>query len=44
MCLKSLLLIEKRAEIIVPHKIDFSEREIAKRVHVIKTAVHQAAN
>lgn len=38
---KSLLLVAKGAKIGALQKIGFSEREIAKRVHVGKTAIHQ---
>jgi transposase len=41
---KASLTVVKRAEIVVLHEVGLSEREIGKKVHVSKTAVHQAVS
>ncbi len=38
---KSSLTVPKRAEIVALYEVGLSEREIGKKVHVSKTAVHQ---
>ncbi len=38
---KSSLTVAKRVKIVVLHEVGLSEREIGKKVHVSKTAVHQ---
>ncbi|XP_023210936.1 transcription factor 4-like [Centruroides sculpturatus] len=39
---KPSLTVAKRAEIVALHKVGFFDYEIAKRVHVSKTTIHQA--
>lgn len=41
---KQPLSIAKRADIVSLHKVDFSKRKIAKRLHVNQSVVHAAAS